>query len=131
MKWLFRNLWLKLFSLVLASILWYYVNTQSRFLPAGLIEKKFKEVPVKILTSSRELGRVKISPETVSIKVRGKKALLSKFDKSDITLFIKLEGLKEGEYLLPLHWELPSEVEVVSISPREVKVTFTSPPGLH
>ena len=126
MKWLFRNLWLKLFSLLLASILWYYVNTQSRFLPAGLIEREFKEVPVKILTSSRELGRVKISPETVSLKVRGKKVLLSKLDKSDITLFIKLEGLKEGEYLLPLHWELPSEVEVVSIFPREVKVTFTS-----
>ncbi len=125
MKKIFSNFWLKLFSLLLASIMWYYVNTQSRLLPAGLTEREFREVPVKILLSSRDTGEIKISPEKVNIKVKGKKAIISKLGKNDIILFVNLEGLKEGRYLLPLHWELPAEVKIISLSPREVKVEIT------
>ncbi len=124
MKGIFKNFWLKVFSFILAGILWYHVNTQGRFLPAGLMEKEIKGVPVKILALPGETGMVKISPDKVNIKIRGKKSLFSNLGKEDITIFVKLENLGEGEYQLPLHWRLPEGIHISSISPREVKVEF-------
>ncbi len=122
MRGIFRNFFLKLFSLILAVVLWYYANLQNRTLGFALVEKEIRDVPVKVLVNPGEKISFSLSPTTVIIRVRGRRNTVEKMGKEDLFVFVNLEKGEKGIYELPLQWRIPQGVDILNIRPSRVKV---------
>ena len=122
MKGIFRNFWLKIFSLFLAIVLWYYANLQNRSLGLRIIEKEIKNIPVKVLINPGSEKSFTLEPSQATVKIRGRKEIIEKRDKDDIYLFVDVRFEEKGTYQLPLKCTLPRGVEIVALYPSRIKV---------
>jgi YbbR domain-containing protein len=124
-RWLFdlvrRNFWLKLISLALATGLWFSVARQA------VTEVEFSNVPVTFGNLPRDMEIVKISANSVSVRVRGLTNRVSQIDSSKLRARAAdfLENVGEGETVLavePENINVPSGVEVLYINPSQIIV---------
>ncbi|OQX53046.1 MAG: hypothetical protein B5M48_04075 [Candidatus Omnitrophica bacterium 4484_213] len=118
-KFLLHNLALKLISLFLAIILWFYVAGEQN----EDLEKRATlniEPPPGMVISSRSAGKV-------NVLFRGPKNRLSLIS-SDIAVNYKIEEIKKpGKYsftVSPRGIDVPSGVKIVSIKPSTVTVNL-------
>ena len=114
-----EHLWLKAFSLVLATLIWLTIR--------GNLEKETRQEtkrlerqPVALLTDSSERRAFVLDPEEVSVTVKGPKTLIDSL--SDVRAFVELASHSGnmGNYNVEVH--APAGVTVVLVSPRSVFV---------
>ena len=117
-----KNLGLKLVSLLLACILWWYVSLPRR-----------EEVRERVVTASLALvgmpSYLVITtpdiPSSVAVRVRGRKTDLRGVASQTLEASADLSGInKAGDVTItirPQHINVPDEIEVVSIEPPTVK----------
>lgn len=117
-----KNLGLKVVSLVLASILWWYVSAPRR-----------EEIRERIVTASLSLVDVPRGlvittadiPSTVSVRVRGRKSDLRALASQSLEASAELSSIaRPGEVVITIraqHINVPDEIEVVSISPSSIR----------
>ena len=114
-----EHLWLKAFSLVLATLIWLTIR--------GNLEKETRQEtrrlerqPVALLTDASERRAFVLDPEEVSVTVRGPKTLIDSL--SDVRAFVELASHSGnmGNYNVEVH--APAGVTVVLVSPRSVFV---------
>lgn len=117
-----KNLGLKLLSLLLACILWWYVSLPRR-----------EEVRERIVTASLSLAGIRPSlvittPDlrsSVSVRVRGRKSALRVLAPQSLEASADLSAInKPGEVeitIRPQHINVPEDIEVVSIDPNKVR----------
>jgi len=117
-----KNLGLKLISLVLACILWWYVSLPRR-----------EEMRERVMTAS--LSLVGVNPalvittpdilSSVSVRVRGRKSDLRMLVSQNLEASADLKSItKPGEVeitIRPQHINVPEDIEVVSIEPSKVR----------
>jgi len=103
-------------SLLAAIFLWGFVAWDG----AAEITRTI-EVPVAYTKTANDIGIFKNS-ETVSVKVAGNMASLSRLNKSQLTAKVVLDGIAPGKYDLPVVVDNPSGVRVVSWKPSLVEV---------
>jgi YbbR domain-containing protein len=75
-------------------------------------------IAVKLLNAK---GRVTISPDAVTVYVRGPRDAMG----ADATAFdaaIDVEGLRPGEYQVPVRVVVPARIGLVRVEPQEVRV---------
>jgi YbbR domain-containing protein len=118
-----RNFGLKLVSLLLACILWWYVSLPRR-----------EEVRERVVTASLTLvgmpSYLVITtpdiPGSVAVRVRGRKTDLRGLASQTLEASADLSGInKPGEVAITIraqHINVPDEIEVVSIQPSTVRV---------
>lgn len=103
-------------SLLAAVLLWSFVAWD------GTAEiTRSIDVPVEYTKTAEDIGIFK-NTETVSIKVAGNMASLSRLNKSQLTAKVILEGIAPGKYDLPVVVDNPSGVRIVSWKPSLVEV---------
>ena len=131
-----NNFWLKALSLVLATLIWYVINSNlpkeshaaphaaPAFSVSGTDNTLDLRCPVTVITSATDRRLLSIQPTEARVKVRGDKAILEKLTPSDIQVSVKLVGLSEPEGSFPLAVDLPGNVVFQDISPRNVSVRF-------
>lgn len=113
-----HNWYIKLLSLVLAGILWIYVNSiqeEERFISVPI---EVKNVPDQYLVSS-EL------PEFVQLVLRGRDEYLSLINEGDVVTYIDLEQNSLGETRKIVKVDrrgLPRGISIKEITPRLIDV---------
>lgn len=117
-KWLLNNLRLKLTSLVMAILSWFYV-TGTINIERDIATRVMDNVGVKLLRESgKPLGsnlEVEVIPDRVSVSLNGRKSILKEIELSGITLFIDIANFDvPGRYEnIPLQIVAPPGIEAV------------------
>lgn len=116
----------RIIAFIIAIIVWIYVV----ILIDPAIDIVISDIPV-LYTNTISLtneGYVVTNEksDTVTIKVRGSRAMLAKINKSDISAFIDLNGYNQtGTFSLPISIRLPlEELDVVEKKPYGINVTI-------
>jgi YbbR domain-containing protein len=126
----FRDFWLKLFSLTLAILIWQTVSFAIRkeVMPVGTrgaatSERTFFSVPIVALSTDVDVREFRMRPAEVEITVRGETRLLEELQSRDIRAVVDLTGLD-------LTQDVRRRVEVIApigvthmrVAPEEVQV---------
>lgn len=126
---LLHNFWWKLFSAVLATMIWLAVNATlsneavltRRFTPATFT-RKFSRLPIMVMTTTNEHRAVTIEPGDVSVLVRGPRELLDSLLEQDVQVFLDLKDFKDltGDFSVIVH--VPPGIKEVVTFPERVTV---------
>jgi YbbR domain-containing protein len=117
-----KNIGLKVVSLVLACILWWYVSVprreqvRERAMTASLV---FAGMPTDLVITTPDIR------SSVSVRVRGRRSDLRLLASQSLEASADLRAVtKPGEVeitIRPQHINVPEDVEVVSIEPNKVR----------
>ncbi|MEO7297403.1 MAG: CdaR family protein [Verrucomicrobiota bacterium] len=129
-----HNFWLKLFALLLATLIWFAIhfwieggNRQPLNPITNRITREIR-LPVRVMARSSD-GRIfKVEPEEVAVTVTGESALLTTLTLQNMAAFVDLASMRsarETNQLVKLN--SPGGVTVVNISPRAVNVELLPP----
>ncbi len=116
-KFITTNPWLKLASLVLAIILWFFVVSKGRSVIIMDVPIELKNIPAKL--------EVVDGSKTVSISIEGQERLLEKLREEDISVIIDLSEVRKGKTSFSLSEDniaLPKSLTINKISPQTVKL---------
>ena len=124
-----RDFWLKLFSLVLAVLIWKIVSLAIRHEvspaagPLLGIETSYKEVPVLIMSTAEDVRSFKVNPTSVEVFVRVDPAKASDVQASDIHAIVDLTGIESARDLRrQIRVTTPADVTFVRVVPDQVDV---------
>jgi len=113
-----RNLWLKLLSLVLAFALWYVVAGEQG------AEIAFT-VPIEFRNVREGLEILKESVEQVDVRVRGSSEIVRRLTPQEIQVAVDLSGFEPGErtvYLAADRVTAPFGARVTRITPASLRI---------
>lgn len=109
----FRNFWLKLLALLIASGLWFVVAGEH------VVERSLR-VPLEFRNIPSGLELVGDPPATVDVRLRGSSGILSKLQPGDVLVALDLSGARTGLrlfHLPPDGVERPYGISVVMVQP--------------
>ena len=89
-------------------------------------EKEFKDVPVRILRAPAASGVVDLSPDKVTLVLKGSKLYLEKLSSATLLAYVDLADLKKGDYDLQLQVVLPENVSLKDKEPIKIKTAIRS-----
>ena len=89
-------------------------------------EKEFKDVPVYILRAPSASGVADLSPDKVSLVLKGSKLYLEKLTPEKLLAYVDLADLKKGDYELPLQVILPENVSLKDKEPIKIRAAIRS-----
>src|SRR5690242_14267877 len=106
-NWIFQDLWLKLFSLALAVLIWLTVNfatkndvAPGRSLPFSPREQRtFHNVPVLLMCAADEVRGFKVNPKEVDVTVEGDAKVMQKLQDRELHVVANLTGISAAEDL--------------------------------
>lgn len=120
------NRWQKLFSLVLATMIWFAVSSGVQLAPLmedlGHDARQFEGLPITVLTQASDLGRYRVEPDRVTLVLRGDRVMLDAVEPVQLEVYVNLAEPGSRLATRPLHVYVPAGTELVSIHPREVLV---------
>ena len=130
-----HNFWLKLFSFVLATLIWFAIHfgIKGDFkLPQNAITtpstREFSRRPVRILTRSGDNRVFRVEPDQVFVRVTGEAAVLRELSPQNIAVFVDLANVRSArETNQRVRLDIPVGVTVITIAPRAVNIEQTYP----
>jgi len=129
-----HNFWLKLFSLVLATMIWFAIfsaqNSPRADRPLfGNASVKLQHVPVTVMKSAGDLRNFQLEPGTVDVTVQGPRAKAQVLTPGSLEVFINLSDVTDTVGLTKkILVHAPPDFTVVKVSPAEVRIRPVSPP---
>ncbi|HOW58303.1 MAG TPA: hypothetical protein PLO78_01105 [Candidatus Omnitrophota bacterium] len=87
-------------------------------------EKEFKDVAVHLMNVPGLNNSIDISPEKVTLLLKGSKRHLEKMVPANLLAYVNLSGLKKGEYDLPLQIVLPEDLSLKTKQPILIKTAI-------
>ena len=127
-----NDFWLKLFSLVLAILIWLTVDfsLHKEISPwAALIGRTADETVLPVPVSAAAIGSrtVNVKPAQVQVTLRGDPELLKNLRPEDIQAEVNLSGVESASGLRrPIEMILPRGIAYTRLDPAEVEVTVSS-----
>jgi YbbR domain-containing protein len=115
-----KNLGMKVFSLFLAIVLWFYIQAVLSGGPTAY--KDIKDVDIKLMGEPLFLGKnvftVDLDKLSVDLRVKGPAQEVDKLTRMDIVAYINISGLRSGrEYSPVVNFILPPQIEVIGAPP--------------
>jgi YbbR domain-containing protein len=120
---LLHNLGLKIVALAIGLIVWFVFSAQRR----ERISERSYRIPLSIVNIPQQMTIASPLPTGVDVRIRGPFTPLRQLDPSKIEAVIDLADAHMGEHLYRLAPEdinVPPDVEVIAISPSEVRVVL-------
>jgi YbbR domain-containing protein len=114
-----KNLFLKLISIFLAVILWYFVINEKMGENALTIPLDFRNIPSSLI--------IKNPVESINIRITGPASLLRGLSPRDVKAIIDLSNTEPGvaEFVIqPEHITLPRGLRVSMMSPASIMLRF-------
>jgi hypothetical protein len=134
---IFHNFWLKLFSLMLAGMIWFAVfsiQDKPKAVPGfavGDIKKEFDQVAVSVLKSPSDTAVYTISPNAVNVTLTGDARILETLTARDVQVFIDFTvvraATRKNERKQDVQVRLPESVDNIEVSPSYVFVDRITP----
>lgn len=130
-----HNFWLKLFSLILATLIWFAINfgiKNDLHLPKNPLTnpttREFLRLPVRVLLRAGDDRIFQVSPEDVVVAVTGEAAILRDLSLRNITAYVDLAtALASRETNQQIRIDLPIGVTLINIEPRAVNIEEIKP----
>jgi YbbR domain-containing protein len=129
---LLQDFWLKLFSLVLAILIWLTVSfaihkevsPTTALTSANSEERTYYNIPVYLMSTAADVRDFKVSPSVVAVKVRGETRRLKDLQAREIRALIDLTGIESAPRGLTKRIEVttPAGITFVHVIPVEVEV---------
>ena len=119
-RYVLQNFWLKVFSLILAVLLWMAVARDPVAEVALSVPIEFQHVPHDLEISTEKLP-------SAQIWVRGPGHVVRNLAQAEVHAIIDLSGARQGERTYDLSGpqiRVPHEVEVVQVIPAQVHLNF-------
>ncbi|HTH49097.1 MAG TPA: CdaR family protein [Candidatus Limnocylindria bacterium] len=127
-----HNRWQKIFSLLLASLIWFAVHSGLGLSVSGTDmgrdTRSWDHLPITVLTPAADLGHYNVNPAQVSVVLRGDGGVLDKIRPQDLEVYVNLVEASESRMTRPIHIYAPADTQVLSISPAEVQIERLPPP---
>ena len=121
-----HNRWQKVFSLLLASLIWLAVRPGSglslRVEDPGLVERPFTDLPITVLTPAADLGRYRVAPDKITLVLRGDPAVIDRLKPAELEVYVNLVEPGPDRFTRIIHVHAPAGTEVVTVSPAEVQI---------
>jgi hypothetical protein len=129
-----RNFWLKAFSIILATVIWFFIHDGIRH-DAALNEltnrplpQEYIRVPVTIQTRPGDSRVFRATPSAVIIIAEGEETALRRAARQDIRACVNVTDFNYKEPVTEeLRADVPTNINVLEISPPVVKVQQVSP----
>jgi len=120
-----EDFWLKLFSLLLAVLLWLTVTFASGK-DSGADQRVIsKMLPVTILASTGDVHNFRVSPSEVAVTVQGNPKTLQNLQTNDILAIVDLTGVGAARDLRKrIEVSVPTGVTIMRMIPEDVQVIF-------
>jgi YbbR domain-containing protein len=115
-----HNWFAKLFSVVLATLLWITISTQANSEIGITIPLEYRNIP-------SELEVTGDTTDNIEVRLRGPAALIREIAPGDISATVDLGGVRPGEkivQLTPKNVKLPFGIDVVRVSPSQVRLNL-------
>lgn len=122
-RFFFRNLGLKLLALAIALLAWFALSGQRR----ERISERSYRIPLSLVNVPPQTMVASPLPGAVDVRVRGPFTALRQLEPERLEAVIDLLDARPGERLHRFELEdinVPPEVEVLAISPGEVRVVL-------
>jgi hypothetical protein len=132
-----HNFWLKAFSVVLATVIWFFIHdgirhdaaarlqTLDHALPQGYIR-----VPVTIQTEPGDKRVFRWEPTEVIVIAQGEEAVLRRAARRDIKVYLNLINFHSTQAVTEqLQVQAPADINVIDISPSVATVRQVSADG--
>ena len=119
-----EDFWLKLFSLLLAVVVWLIVSFASQ--KQELVTPRvFSDLPIRVVSSAEDVRGFKVSPNKAQVIVQGNASTLQNLENNDLHVVVDLTGLATaGDLHKRVRVSVPAGVGLVSVVPDEVLVIF-------
>ena len=91
----------------------------------GPMERTLRGVPVRL----RDLGprlSAQVVPVVVDVAVRGSRDIVNRIGADEVAAYVDVSNLGEGEYMLPVHADVPERAGVTRVEPVSVQVRISS-----
>ncbi len=130
-----RDFWLKLFSFVLAVLIWIIITIaiQNEVSPvtslslAPLDQRTFGSLPVMVMSSAEDVRNLRVNPKEVEVTVQGDPKTIKKLQAKDIRVLVDLTGIQTAHDLRKrIEVSTPAGITHVRVEPEEVQVIFPS-----
>jgi len=127
---IFKDLMLKLLSLLLAILTWIALSSIQRGSnPVGNVSlypgQTFMNVEVVVLSSASDVHDYRVEPKTVDVTVEGDAKTLRGLTSKDVRALVDLTDLKAGTNVWKsIEVSTPPGVKHMKVTPREVRVLF-------
>jgi hypothetical protein len=128
-----NNFWQKVFSLVLATLIWvtvdraYLKEVQFPTPPLRPSDTKVLRCPITILTSAAARQTFKVDPSEVDVRVSGDRARLNTLKPEEIKVEVSLIDLDASKLadndLFPVEVNYPKDITGGEVWPTFVRVT--------
>lgn len=121
------DFWLKLFSLILATLIWLTIYFAG-LIPNGpltLLQKQrtLQGLPVTIVSSDDDVRNLKVIPNTVTVLVEGNSVLMRELSPAAVRVRVDLSGIQVRESLRRrVEVAAPPGVAYLKVVPEEVQV---------
>ncbi|HEY6064722.1 MAG TPA: hypothetical protein VIY96_01110 [Thermoanaerobaculia bacterium] len=122
-RFFFRNLGLKVLALAIALLAWFALSGQRR----ERISERSYRIPLSLVNVPTQTMVASALPGGVEVRVRGPFTALRQLQPERLEAVIDLINARPGERLhrfAPEDINVPPEVEVLAISPAEVRVVL-------
>ena len=122
-----NNFWQKIFSLVLAMLIWFAINSnleKRTIFPSNPLRptlmRDFRR-PIKILTSANNTRAFKVEPKEVDVRISGDADKVKHLNPNDIQPYVELHD-SETNGMVGIKLTPPIEVLLDFINPTQVWV---------
>jgi YbbR domain-containing protein len=129
---LFRDFRLKLFSLMLAVLVWSIISltihkggtpVPAVTLPGG--SRLIENVPVVVLSTAADVHDFRVDPKEVTVTVQGDPKLVRGLQARDIRAMVDLTGIEEATLLRKrIEISTPPGITHVRVDPEDVRIIF-------
>lgn len=129
-----QNFWLKLFSFVLATMIWFAIyGAQNNLRPdrpaLSTMPRKIEHVPITVMKSATDLRTFRVEPSHIDITVRGRIAEVQALTARQLEVFINLTEVHDTAGLTKkILVHTPPGITVVEVSHTEASITPASAP---
>ena len=128
---IFHDFWLKLFSLVLAILIWFTVSLaiQKEVSPVtplirNTAQRTFLRLPVVVLSSAESVRQIEINPKEVEVTIEGEPRILQNVQTKDIRAIVDLTGIEAAILRKRIEVSTPAGVTHVRVAPQEVEIIY-------
>lgn len=111
-----KNIVPKILAIIMAIILWMYVMNEQN----PPYETTYT-LPLEVRNAATSLV-VSDVPEIVKVKVRGPRNVVAGVLNKDLRAFVDVKGLTEGRHSVAVNASIPSNLELLAITPDKVQI---------
>jgi YbbR domain-containing protein len=127
-KWIAEDFYWKVFSVVLAVLVWLTVHKiRDEPIAPGIlaVQNTFTNLPVLAVSADTSVRDARIAPDSVSVTVSGSPDIIAILQTNQLHAFVNLSGI-DSSYDLKRHVDIapPPGVTLLNVSPPDVTVTI-------